>query len=158
MTKKILKTQNKEYGFWGTMATRYPESEVQQKWDEAFELLEDLSGKSAEDIRDFLDSRSGRKLADCCIDSTEKTQRAILLIYYKWVEKELFEEEDKKGSIIEKDRTMFGTTVLNLLTGNKDILLYTYTNSNRPNKQYAKCIDKFENKYTIGMNYVSPVE
>ena len=158
MAKQILETENKEYGFWGTMAARYTEAEVKQKWEDTFKLLKNLCGKSKEEIREFLDSRYGRKLADICIDSKEKLQRAIMLDYYKWIEKALFEEEDKKGCIIEKDRTLFGTRALNLITGNKDIILYTFKNNNRIYKDYAVCIDKFEKKYTIGMNHITPID
>ena len=39
MTKKILKTQNKEWGFWGTTAQHYTNKETQQRWNDAFETL-----------------------------------------------------------------------------------------------------------------------
>ena len=39
MAKKILKTQNKEWGFWGTTAQHYTNKETQQRWNDAFETL-----------------------------------------------------------------------------------------------------------------------
>lgn len=157
MTSKILKTQNEEWGFWGTTLNNYNEKKTQKRWNEAFEILLTLSGKSSEEIREYLDSRSGRHLANSCNEGKD-VQKTILENYYKWIDKDLFEEEDKKDYKIEKNRMLFGTKVKNEITGSEDILLYTYENPRRINKKYSVCIDKFENKYTIGMNYISPIE
>ena len=69
MTKTVLGSENTQYGFYGTIYSRNSENETESKWAEAFELLLDLSGLSPYEIRAYLDSRSGRKLADCCNDS-----------------------------------------------------------------------------------------
>lgn len=53
---------------------------------------------------------------------------------------------------------MFGTLVLNTITGNKDVLLYTYKNPNRINKDYATCIDVNEQIYDIGLDFIIPIE
>ncbi len=156
MENKILKTKNETYGFWGTTAVNYNKRGTEMRWKDAFETLMELSGKPAEDIREFLDSRVGRQLADQCYQ--RDVRKTILDKYYAYYEKQLFEEEDKKRIEIKKDRTGFGTLVLNTLTNSKDILLYTYKNQNRINQDYAVCIDAYENKYTIGMNYITPAE
>ena len=70
MTKTVLGSENTQYGFYGTIYSCNSENETESKWAEAFELLLDLSGLSPYEIRAYLDSRSGRKLADCCNDST----------------------------------------------------------------------------------------
>ncbi len=153
--KQILETKNKEYGFWGTTLNNYNQNQTQNRWNEAFEILMQLSGKSAEDIREFLDGRSGRHLADYCINN-KNVKQVILEQYFKWIDKTLFEDEDKKGFKMSKNKFLFGTMVLNKITNEKDILIYTYKNPNRINKEYAVCIDINENKYTIGLDYIEP--
>ena len=64
MTKTVLGSENTQYGFHGTIYSYNSEKETECKWAEAFELLLDLSGLSPCEIRTYLDSRSGRKLAD----------------------------------------------------------------------------------------------
>lgn len=93
MAKKILKTQNKEYGFWGTTELHYSNKETQDRWNDAFEILVQLSGKSPESIREYLDSRSGRHLADECYGNDVKA--TILSNYYKYYEKDLFGDRTK---------------------------------------------------------------
>lgn len=152
--KTVLETQNNEYGFWGTTLINYTPEETAKRWEEAFETLLLLSGKDAESIREYLDDRSGRHLADTCYGKEVKD--TILKNYYNWCEKDLF--GDKHKLIKLKDRTMFGTLVLNHITGNKDVLLYTYKNPDRVYKEYATCIDINEKVYDIGMAYISPIE
>ncbi len=156
MTTKILKTENEMYGFWGTTAIHYKKQKVQERWNEAFITLKNLSGKSDEEIRICLDSRMGRHIADDCIDADVKD--TILQNYFKCYEKILFEEEDKQKFVIEKDTTLFGTRVINNISGMEDIVLYTYKNPNRIYQNYAVCIDRKENKYTIRMDYITPIE
>ena len=60
----ILESQNKEYGFYGTTAL-HGRSEVNTKWETAFMWVADIMPSwSPENIRDFLDGRPGRHLAD----------------------------------------------------------------------------------------------
>jgi len=156
MTNNILKTQNKEWGFWGTTNINYSEKTTEKRWNDAFEILMQLSGKSAEDIREFLDSREGRHLADSCIN-IKNIKQAILEQYFKWIDKTLF--EDKKYRIkIEKDRTLFGTLILNQITKQEDVVLYTYKHPNRIYKNYAKCINNNEETYDIQMDYITTLE
>ena len=156
MADKILKTENEQWGFYGTLFNHYDEHETQAKWNEAFKTLQEMSGKKAEEIREFLDSRDGRHLADYCLDSDDTVKETIRKNYFNWIEKNIFEDKTKIVKI--KDRTFFGTKVLNDITGKEDIILYTYQNKNRIYQEYATCIDKNENIYDIGFNYLTPIE
>jgi|GEM_PF-3623188 len=60
-----LPTENQEWGFYGTRAL-YHSKTVKKDWKIALTLLVKLSGKSPEAVREFLDSRMGRHLADAC--------------------------------------------------------------------------------------------
>ena len=61
---EILESQNKEYGFYGTTAL-HGRSEVNAKWETAFSWVASVMPSwSPENIRDFLDGRPGRHLAD----------------------------------------------------------------------------------------------
>jgi len=61
---KVLESQNKEFGFWGTIKV-HGKLSARETWVAAFRWMELAApGWSAEDIRDFLDSTCGRHLAD----------------------------------------------------------------------------------------------
>lgn len=151
---KVLESQNKEYGFYGTTALKYNESKTEKRWAEALTTLVSMSGKTAEEIRNYLDSRSGRKIADECIDINVK--KAIMKSYFTWIEKDLF--EDEKQIKIEKDTTLFGQEVINLINNNKSIILYTFTYPNRIYKNYANCIDITGKIYNINIDYLELIE
>ena len=91
MENKVLETENKEFGFYGTINLHYSEKETNKKWGEAFTTLLELSGKQPQEIRTYLDSRSGRKLADCIIDSRDNLKTTIIKEYLKWGEDDLFD-------------------------------------------------------------------
>ena len=60
----ILESQNKEHGFFGTAAL-HGRREVEAKWNAAFLwVAATVPSGSPENIRDFLDGRPGRHLAD----------------------------------------------------------------------------------------------
>lgn len=60
---------------------------------------------------------------------------------------------------IEKDRTMFGTKVLNHKTKKQGILLYTWTNIYADAEvPFATCVDEDGRKYNIDMDSITPVE
>ena len=61
---EILESQNKEHGFYGTAAL-HGRREVNAKWETAFSWVASVMPSwSPENIRDFLDGRPGRHLAD----------------------------------------------------------------------------------------------
>ena len=60
---------------------------------------------------------------------------------------------------IEKDRTMFGTKILNHETKEVGLLIYTWTNKFADgNILYATCVDMNGKKYNIEMDAISPLE
>lgn len=158
MAKKILETQNKEDGFWGTTELHYSNKETQQRWNDAFETLLELSGAKPMQIRELLDARMGRHFADQCYG--EKDVKQITKeCYFNWLDKALFDDANSSKPLeTEKNSMLFGTNVYNTIYNRVDILLYTYKNKNRINEDYAVCINKDLKQYRIGMDYISPVE
>ena len=61
MTQPMLQTQNESWGFYGTSAGF---SDPEQAWALCFSALSKIAGASTNGLRDFLDSRHGRHLAD----------------------------------------------------------------------------------------------
>ena len=60
---------------------------------------------------------------------------------------------------IEKDRTMFGTRILNHETKEEGLLIHTWTNKFADgNILYATCVDMNGKKYNIEMDAISPLE
>lgn len=60
---------------------------------------------------------------------------------------------------IEKDRTMFGTKVLNHKTKKQGILLYTWTNIYADAEvPFATCVDEDGRKYNIDMDSITTIE
>lgn len=58
-----------------------------------------------------------------------------------------------------KDRTMFGTKVLNHQTHEIGLLLYTWVNVFADDKVlFATCVDKKGKKYNIKMDDISPID
>ncbi len=158
MENKILKTQNEGWGFWGTTLNKYSKKQTQQRWNDAFETLLELSGAEPEKIREFLDDRIGRHFADACVDSKDLKQ-ATKECYFGWLDKKLFEDEiSKKELEVEKNPVLFGTRVYNIITDKVQIVLYTYKNKNRIHQDYAVCLDVNQKKHRIGMDYIKPIE
>ena len=90
METEVLESHNQEQGFWETTRLDYEEEETQKRWNLAFETLTLLSGKEAEEIRESLDSRIGRHIADNCFDNNVK--QVIMQNYYAWYEAHLFSD------------------------------------------------------------------
>nr|DAH78770.1 MAG TPA: hypothetical protein [Caudoviricetes sp.] len=61
---KILETQNKEWGFWGTVSEFVDSDEAQKLWCEAAKIIQEKAGFTAIETRNLLDSRWGRHMAD----------------------------------------------------------------------------------------------
>ena len=60
---------------------------------------------------------------------------------------------------IEKDRTMFGTKILNQKTNEIGLLIYTWTNKFTDGDiPFATCVDKNGKKYNIEMDLILPIE
>ena len=57
---KILPTQNKKWGFWGTASNLIGKDKVQEAWDTAFELIQKTAGFTPQETLALLDSRWGR--------------------------------------------------------------------------------------------------
>ena len=155
MTNKILRPQNEERGFYGTINNHYSKEKTDKKWAEAFKLLLDLSGKKSEKIRDYLDSRSGRKLADCVIDLKGNLKDVIVKEYSKWVEFDLFGCSQKDYSVTNK--ILFGTRVHDDIN-NKYVLILSQGKIKGLTGDSFKVMDCNENKYIIKMDFLTPIE
>ena len=60
---------------------------------------------------------------------------------------------------IEKDRTMFGTKILNHETKEVALLIYTWTNKFADGEiPYATCVDMHGKKYNIELDLISPID
>ncbi len=155
MTNKVLGSENTQYGFYGTINSYNSIEETDIKWTEAFTTLLELSGKQPEEIRAYLDSRSGRKLADCCNDSKNDVKSEILKEYFKWVEDDLFECKVKELQSI--NRMLFGTMVYDELKKQKVVILYQGIKKGRDG-DYMKVIDRNENTYITRMDFLTPID
>lgn len=94
--EKILKSKNKERGFYGTTKLDYSEKETNRRWTQAFRILAQLSNLSSSIIRRYLDSREGRHLATACINND-----LAKVILDKWekgsIPEEIFLKDYKKS-------------------------------------------------------------
>lgn len=63
---KVLPSQNKAWGFYNELYSMYDGDvdKIKKSWNEMFEILSKLTGKDSKSVRDFLDSKAGRYLAD----------------------------------------------------------------------------------------------
>lgn len=58
-----------------------------------------------------------------------------------------------------KDRTMFGTKILNNKTNEIGLLLYTWDNAFADKDvPFATCVDENGKKYNIEMDFITPIE
>lgn len=157
MANEILKTQNEEHGFWGTTALHYTQKQTQKRWNDVFDTLLELSGAGPEKIREFLDDRIGRLLADQCYKEKDVKQ-ITKKCYFEWLDKILFEDENNKKTLeTDKSSILFGEKVYNRIYDRVDILLYTYKNKNRNHEDYALCMTPDLKQYRVGMDYIIPL-
>lgn len=158
MTNQILKTQNEEWGFWGTTRRHYSKKLTQQRWNDAFETLLQLSGAEPEQVRLLLDSRTGRHFADQCYKEKD-VKKITEECYFGWLDKVLFDDDEYKDKLMkDKNSLLFGTRVFNRITQSVDIVLYTYKNKNRINEDHAVCMTCEQKKYQIGMDFIIPID
>ena len=155
MTKTVLGSENTQYGFYGTINSYNSEDETEQKWAEAFTTLLDLSGLSPYEIRTYLDSRSGRKLADCCNDTKNDVKSEILRLYFNWIEDDLYECRVKE--LQNPSRMLFGTVMHDDIKDQDVVILCEGTKKYRKEK-YFKVIDINENIYITRMDFLTPIE
>ena len=71
---KPIPSQNNAFGFYGELHTIFDGDEKKMKsvWNEAFNLISNISNLSSKQIRDILDSKSGRWMADEFYSDIEK--------------------------------------------------------------------------------------
>ena len=155
MTKTVLGSENTEYGFYGTINTYNTTEETEQKWAEAFTTLLELSGLSPVEIRTYLDSRSGRKLADCCNDTKNDVKIEILRLYFNWIEDDLYECRVKE--LQNPSRILFGTVMKDEIRNQNVVILCEGDKKYRKDK-YFKVIDQNENIYITRIDFLTPID
>jgi hypothetical protein len=65
MTSTILPTRNEGWGFFGTIGrSENAVADPAPAWEIAFARIAETTGTAPEGVRDFLDSRHGRRFAD----------------------------------------------------------------------------------------------
>ena len=155
MTKTVLGSENTQYGFYGTINSYNSEDETETKWAEAFTTLLELSGLSPYEIRTYLDSRSGRKLADCCNDTKNDVKNEILRLYFNWIEDDLF--ECRVRELQNPNRMLFGTVMHDDIR-NQNVVILCEGDKKYRKEKYFKVIDKDENIYITRMDFLTPIE
>lgn len=97
MNKNILPTNNPEWGFYGTIKDR--DLDVEDEWNKAFEYILNKKFKvngrplTPIQVRDFLDAKSGRHIADQVINglTIDQIDKKWPLDKSFWMRKELSE-------------------------------------------------------------------
>ena len=153
MTKTVLGSENTQYGFYGTINTYNTTEETDRKWAEAFTTLLELSGLTPAEIRTYLDSRSGRKLADCCNDSKDDVKAVIIREYFKWIDDDLFECRVKE--LQNPSRMLFGTVMHDDIR-NQNVVILCEGDKKYRKEKYFKVIDQNENIYITRMDFLTP--
>ena len=155
MTKTVLGSENTEYGFYGTINTYNTTEETEQKWAEAFTTLLELSGLSPVEIRTYLDSRSGRKLADCCNDTKNDVKTEIVRLYFNWIEDDLYECRVKE--LQNPSRILFGTVMKDEIR-NQNVVILCEGDKKYRKEKYFKVIDQNENIYITRIDFLTPID
>ena len=155
MTKTVLGSENTEYGFYGTINTYNTTEETEQKWAEAFTTLLELSGLSPVEIRTYLDSRSGRKLADCCNDTKNDVKIEILRLYFNCIEDDLYECRVKE--LQNPSRILFGTVMKDEIR-NQNVVILCEGDKKYRKEKYFKVIDQNENIYITRIDFLTPID
>ena len=155
MTKTVLGSENTQYGFYGTINSYNTTEETEQKWAEAFTTLLELSGLSPVEIRTYLDSRSGRKLADCCNDTKNDVKTEILRPYFNWIEDDLYECRVKE--LQNPSRILFGTVMKDEIR-NQNVVILCEGDKKYRKEKYFKVIDQNENIYITRIDFLTPID
>ena len=155
MTKTVLGSENTQYGFYGTINSYNSADETETKWAEAFTTLLELSGLSPYEIRTYLDSRSGRKLADCCNDTKNDVKNEILRLYFNWIEDDLYECRVK--DLQNPSRMLFGTVMHDDIR-NQNVVILCEGDKKYRKEKYFKVIDQDENIYITRMDFLTPID
>ncbi|MBO6273032.1 hypothetical protein J6O48_09690 [bacterium] len=155
MTKTVLGSENTQYGFYGTINSYNSTDETETKWAEAFTTLLELSGLSPYEIRTYLDSRSGRKLADCCNDTNNDVKSEILRMYFNWIEDDLYECRVK--DLQNPSRMLFGTVMHDDIR-NQNVVILCEGDKKYRKEKYFKVIDQDENIYITRMDFLTPID
>jgi hypothetical protein len=155
MTKTVLGSENTQYGFYGTINNYNSIEETEHKWAEAFTTLLELSGLTPAEIRTYLDSRSGRKLADCCNDTGNDVRKEILKEYFTWIDDALYECRVKE--LQNPSRMLFGTVMHDDIR-NQNVVILCEGDKKYRKEKYFKVIDQNENIYITRMDFLSPAE
>lgn len=155
MTNKVLGSENTQYGFYGAIKNYNSTEETEIKWAEAFTTLLELSNLTPAEIRTYLDSRSGRKLADCCIDTNNDVKSEILKEYFKWIDDDLFECRVKE--LQNPNKLLFGTVMHDDIK-NQDVVILCQGTKKYRQDVYFKVIDKNENTYITRMDFLTPID
>ena len=95
----ILPTRNKQWGFWGTIASY---ADVEAAWPLAMTAIVDTLSCEPETARDFLDSRYGRHFADSVTEALarEKTlEEAIDDAITRWMDWTISKHAEREKGI-----------------------------------------------------------
>lgn len=88
MTQKTIHpTQNEAYGFYGTVASRFPKI-ANAAWEQASLAIIDVTGADSDAARVFLDSPNGRHFADSIVEAISlgrALERAIEMTIAQWM-------------------------------------------------------------------------
>lgn len=76
MAKQILTSNNETWGFWGTSVDNG--LDAREAWEIAFNHYSEVYGLTAEQTRDFLDSRMGRHIADQLVGTGKGSIKEVL--------------------------------------------------------------------------------
>ena len=95
MTTETIRTENQEWGFYGTWSRNESGIDVGWAWNMAVTAITENSERTQEYARDFLDSRMGRHLADAMSEavkyrgySLEQALRSGVEAFIQWYEDE----------------------------------------------------------------------
>ena len=102
---KILETQNKSWGFWGTCSTHVKKEKVKAAWETAFKVIQEKAGFTAIERRNLLDSRWGRHMAD------EFHEDIVTGVFTKALKKKMTKERLYRDYNYYVDNKAYGDTV-----------------------------------------------